>query len=443
MYKKTKLNFLNSKMGFNELKKRIMFVILSIIILRIGTFISIPFINTNIFKNFINNNDNNLIINMFNIFSGGSLNNASIFSLGVMPYISSSMIIQLLTKLNINLLKKKNYENDKYKINKYTIYGTFIISIIQSFITIIGFNNLYIIKYFIKNLIYLIFFIITVLSLSLGTILLVWIGNQITKNGIGNGISVIIFTGILSEFYFSFIKIINKINKGYITYSMLIIILFLIFFITFLIVLIESGQRQILINYPSPQARKIFSHKNTYLPLKINMNGVVPAIFSSNLITIILTIITWIKSKFKLNWINFIYIYFRPGNLIYTLIYSYIIIFFCLFYSKFVFDIKEISDNLKKSGAFITGIRPGQNTEKYIYKIYNKITLLGSIYITFICLISEFISKIINYEINFSSTSLLIIVVVIIDIINQINTIMMSSKYKNIIDKLKPKNKLF
>ncbi|MGK2896899.1 MAG: preprotein translocase subunit SecY [Candidatus Makana argininalis] len=442
MYQKTELKYINSKIGFNELKKRIIFVIVSLIILRIGSFIPIPFININIFKDLINNN-NNLIINMFNIFSGGSLNHASIFSLGIMPYISSSMIIQLLKKLNKNLLETKiNYQNNKNKIHKYTMCGAFIISVIQSLITVIGFNNLYNIKKYITNSIYLICFITTIISLTLGTMLLIWIGNKITKKGIGNGISVIIFTGIISEFYFSFIKIINKINKGFITYKMLIFMIVLIFSITFLIVLIESGQRQILINYPNHQGRKIFSTKNTYLPLKINMNGVVTAVFASNLITIIVTIITWVKNQYKLNWINLILKYLKPDNIIYTIIYFNIIKFFCFFYSKFVFDTKEISDNLKKSGAFIKGIRPGLNTEKYINKIYGKITLLGSIYVTFICLIMDIISQIINFKINCSGASLLIIVVVIIDFINQINTIMMSSKYKEIIKKLKPKNRI-
>ncbi|MFI4847248.1 MAG: preprotein translocase subunit SecY [Candidatus Makana argininalis] len=442
MYKKIKLNFINYKTSINELKKRIIFVILSIFILRIGSFIPIPFININMFKKLINNN-NNLIINMFNIFSGGSLNHASIFSLGVMPYISSSMLIQLFKKINKNFLKNNiNYENNKNIINKYKIYGTFIISIFQSLITVIFLNNFYKINYYIINSIYLIFLITIVLNLTLGTMLLIWIGNKITNKGIGNGVSVIIFTGIISEFYSSCIKIINKIYKGCIQYKILMLIIFLIFFITFLIVLIESSQRQILINYPNHQGRKIFSYKSTYLPLKINMNGVFPAVFSSNLITIIITIITWIKNKYKLNFINLISFYFKPGNMIYTIIYSYITIFFCFFYSKFVFDIKEISNNLKKSGAFIKGIRPGKNTEKYIYKIYNRITLLGSIYIIFICLFTEIISKIINFKINFSGTSLLIVIIVIIDFINQINTIIMSSKYKEIIKKLKPKNKI-
>ncbi|MFI4853125.1 MAG: preprotein translocase subunit SecY [Candidatus Makana argininalis] len=439
MYQKINLKSINSQIGFNELKKRIMFAILSLIILKIGSFIPIPFININIFRDLINNNNNNLIINIFNIFSGGSLNNASIFSLGIMPYISSSMIIQFLTKLKKNfLLNKIDFNNNKKKINTYTIYGTFIISIIQSLITAIGFNNLYKKNKYITSSMYFMFLITTIISLTLGTMLLIWIGNKITKKGIGNGISVIIVTGIISEFYILTIKIINKISKGYITYKMFIMMILLIFFIIFIIVLIESGQRRILINYPNHQGRKFFSTKNTYLPLKINMNGVVTAVFSSNLITIIVTIITWVKNQYKLNFINLILKYFKPGNITYTIIYFYIIKFFCFFYSKIVFDIKEISDNLKKSGAFIKGIRPGPNTEKYIFKIYNKITLLGSIYITFICLVMEIINKIINFKINFSGTSLLILVVFIIDFINQINTIMMSGKYRKIIKKLKP-----
>ncbi|MFI4846978.1 MAG: preprotein translocase subunit SecY [Candidatus Makana argininalis] len=443
MYKKRKLKYINSKIGFHELKKRIIFVIISLVILRIGSCIQIPFININIFKKIINNN-NNFIINMFNIFSGGSLNHASIFSLGVMPYISSSMIIQLITKLNKNYFENKiNFQNNKHQINKYILYGSFIISIIQSLITVIGFNNLYKTNKYITNSIYLIFFITTVISLTLGTMLLIWIGNKITKKGIGNGISFIIFTGIISELYFTYIKLINKIHKGDITYIMLIFIIFLLFSIIFFIVLIESGQRQILINYPNHQGRKFFTSENTYLPLKFNMNGVITTVFSSNLITIIFTIITWIKNQYKLNCISFILKYFKPGNIIYTIIYFYIIKFFCFFYSKFIFDSKELSDNIKKSGAFITGIRPGLNTENYILKIYNKITFIGSIYVTFICLIMEIINKIINFKINCSGTSLLIIVVVIIDFINQINTIMMSSKYKEIIKKIETKKKIF
>ncbi|QJC33732.1 preprotein translocase subunit SecY [Enterobacteriaceae endosymbiont of Donacia provostii] len=435
------INFQSTKNGLLELKERFLFFISSIIIFRIGSFIPIPGINTSILHALILKQHGN-IIDMFNMFSGGALSRSSIFALGVMPYISASIIIQILTSLHPFFISlKKEGDTGKKKINKYTKYSTLVLSILQAIGITFGLSRFTGIKNLIINPgIY--FYTVSVISLITGTIFLMWLGRQITKRGIGNGVSIIIVIGILSSLPSTVNRIILQIKLGNLNFFNVFIIFLFIFLITLFIVFIEKGQRKITVQY----ARKYYGKQNynmqqyTHLPLKINMSGVIPAIFSSSIILLISTIFTWFSHIFHYNWMQNIAMSLQPRQLIYLILYVLSIIFFCFFYTFLIFSPKETANNLKKSGAYISGIRPGEQTSKYIKKILMRLTLIGSLYITFICLIPEFLRNIIVMPFYFSGTSLLIVIVVIIDFITQIQTLIMSTQYESILKKINFKN---
>ncbi|QJC37776.1 preprotein translocase subunit SecY [Enterobacteriaceae endosymbiont of Donacia bicoloricornis] len=432
-----KLNFQSTKKGFIELKERFIFLVTSIIIFRIGSFIPIPGINISILHSLIVK-QHGTIIDMFNMFSGGALSRASIFALGVMPYISSSIIMQLLTVVHPYFITlKKEGEEGKKKINKYTKYTTLVLAFIQAIgITtalpkLPGMNNLVI-----NPNIY--FFIISNLSLITGTIFLMWLGRQITKRGIGNGVSIIIVIGIITTLPLNIGQIIEQIKQGNLKFFMVFVLLFLVFLIILFIVFIEKGQRKINVQY----ARRYFGkqmyniQQSTHLPLKINMAGVIPAIFSSSIILFISTIFSWFSNITNYSLLKKIAIFLQPRQPLYICLYILAIIFFCFFYTILVFNPQETADNLKKSGAYISGIRPGEQTAKYIKKIIMRLTFTGSLYITFICLVPEFLKNIINVPFYLSGTSLLIVIVVIIDFITQIQTLIMSTQYESILKKI-------
>ncbi|WP_367670782.1 preprotein translocase subunit SecY [Sodalis-like secondary symbiont of Drepanosiphum platanoidis] len=439
MKRKKNINFSKSKNGLNELKKRLIFVVISIIIFRIGSFIPIPGINISIITKLILE-QKNTIIELFNMFSGGALSRASIFALGIVPYISSSIIIQLITTLSPMLSDlKKEGESGRKKISKYTRYGTFILSLFQAtgvsigLTKIPGIQDLLIIKG-------ILFYLISITSLVSGTMFLMWLGGQITNKGIGNGISMIIFSGILSSLPSAISNTIEKSRQGELNFLSIILIILIIFLITYFVVFIERGQRRIIVSYPQrQQGRRIYSSRNTHLPLKINMAGVIPAIFASSIILFPITLISWFGKGINCKFLLKIFTYLQPGKLLYTFLYIIIIIFFCFFYTSLVFNSRETADNLKKSGAFISGIRPGEKTANYIDKITNRLTLIGSIYISFISLVPEIIKSIVKVPFYFGGTSLLIVVVVIIDFITQVQTIMISSQYDSTLKKSKLK----
>ncbi|QJC34548.1 preprotein translocase subunit SecY [Enterobacteriaceae endosymbiont of Donacia crassipes] len=435
------INFQSTKNGFIELKKRFIFFISSIIIFRIGSFIPIPGINTSVLHALILK-QHGTIIDMFNMFSGGALSRASIFALGVMPYISTSIIIQILTSIHPYFISlKKEGDVGKKKINKYTKYSTLILSIIQAIGIIIGLSHIPGMSNLIIHLdIY--FYIISTLSLMTGTIFLMWLGRQITKRGIGNGVSTIIVIGILAALPSTVNQTISQIKLGNLNFFTVFILLLFMLFITLFIVFIEKGQRKIVVQYARRYyGRKIYNtQQNTHLPLKINMSGVIPAIFSSSIILLISTIFTWFSNIIHYNWIKNISMSLQPRQPIYIILYISLIIFFCFFYTFLVFNPEETSDNLKKSGAYISGIRPGKQTAKYIKKILMKLTFIGSLYITFICLVPEFLRNIIVIPFYFSGTSLLIVIVVVIDFIIQIQTLIMSTQYESILKKINFKN---
>ncbi|WP_343188562.1 preprotein translocase subunit SecY [Buchnera aphidicola (Neophyllaphis varicolor)] len=426
-----------SNNNFSELKHRLFFVVIALVIFRIGSFIPIPGINTNLLSRILDR-QHGTIIEMFNIFSGGALNRASIFSLGIMPYISASIIIQLLTLINPFLSElKKEGEIGRVKINQYTRYITIILAISQSIGISIslphmpGMNNLVIDPGFC-------FYFTSVISLVTGTVFLMWLGELITEKGLGNGISIIIFTGIIAGLPSSILNTIEETRIGNLHIYILILVIIIIFCVTFFVVFFEKGQRKIIVNYARRQQGYRFYaiQQSTHLPLKINMSGVIPAIFASSLILFPATIVSWFGGLLKhSNWIFIISSYLQPSKPLYIILYSIFIIFFCFFYTGLVFNPKETADNLKKSGAFLTGIRPGEQTAKYIEKIMLKLTFIGSIYITFICLVPELLRNLINVSFHFGGTSLLIVVVVIMDFIAQIQTIIMSNQYASVLKK--------
>ncbi len=430
-------NFIFKSMFDNlqNLKNRLLFLFFSIIVLRTGVFIPIPGINLYLLNDLLKNANNNFI-DIFNIFSGGSLIHASIFALGIMPYISSSIIIQLFTFIFPYFMEFKDEgSNGRYKINQYTRYLTFIISIVQALALSTTITHLPIISNIVFNK-GLEFYFISVITLVTGTMFLMWLGEQITERGIGNGVSVIIFTGIISSLPKSLLYLFNQIRYHNISYYKIFLILFLVFFTIYFIIFIEISQRKILIQYASRryQINRYFP-SDTYLPLKLNMSGVMPAIFSSSIMMFPYIILFWLKNTVYLSWFFNFFKFIYPKSFFYLIIYLFLIIFFSFFYTLLMYNSNDISNNLKKSGAYITGIRPGKSTSYYINGIILRLTLLGSLYISIVCLIPDFMYDIIGVSFYFGGTSLLIVIVVIIEFMTQIQTLMMSNKYLSMLKK--------
>ncbi|PPI87880.1 preprotein translocase subunit SecY [Candidatus Pantoea edessiphila] len=429
MTKHLGLDFKNTKNSLSQLKYRLLFLLLSLIVFRIGSFIPIPGIDAKIFTKILEQ-QRGTIIDMFNMFSGGSLSRASIFALGIMPYVSASIVIQLLTIVHPSLSEvKKEGEAGRRKINKYTRYCTLILAIIQSIGIATGLPNML----GVHNLLLkpsLPFYITAIISLVTGTIFLMWLGEQITEKGIGNGISIIIFAGIIAGLPPAIGHTIEQARQGELHVFLLLLILLFIFAITYFVIFIERGHRRILANYAKrQQGRRMYAAQCTHLPLKVNMAGVIPAIFASSIILFPATMASWFGNNNHCKWLTTVSLYLQPGRPFYVLIYASAIIFFCFFYTALVFNPRETADNLKKSGAFIPGIRPGEQTAKYINKVMTRLTLVGAFYITFICLVPEFMRIFMKVPFYFGGTSLLIVVVVIMDFMSQIQTLMMTNQY--------------
>lgn len=434
-------NFQSIKGGFKTLKRRLIFVVVALIIFRIGAFVPIPGVDLTILSKILEQQQGT-IIEMLNMFSGGSLSRASIFSLGIMPYISASIIIQLLTTVHPALIEiKKEGEIGRRTINRYIRYGTLILGIFQSVGIATALPK-------ISGLVInpgLSFYCVAVISLVAGTVFLMWLGDQITNRGIGNGISIIIFSGIIAGLPAAIGHTIEQVRQNELHFFVLMLIVGLIVSITFFVIFIERGQRHILVNYAKPQrqqGRRMYFTQNTttHLPLKVNMAGVIPAIFASSIILFPSTIVSWFGSSIHCQWLTIISIYLQPGQLLYIMIYASAIMFFCFFYTSLVFNPRETADNLKKSGAFVPGIRPGEQTAKYINKIITRLTVIGAIYVTFICLVPEFMRISMKVPFYFGGTSLLIVVVVIMDFMTQIQTLLMSSQYESVLKKANLKN---
>ncbi|CAL4323546.1 preprotein translocase subunit SecY [Buchnera aphidicola] len=435
MVKKIRSKFKKINSTLIELKKRIIFVFFAIIIFRIGSFIQVPGINNFVLLQFFQTQQNT-IIDMLNLFSGGALSRASIFSLSVMPYISASILIQLLTLVVKKFIEiKKEGEIGKKKIDQYVRYVTLLISFIQAVSVAITLPHIISMRGLVIHPNFS-FYLTTVLSLCTGTMLLMWLGELITIYGIGNGISIILCINIISRIPFIIFHTLQQFQEGVLSLISIFFICIIVFFVTCFVVFIERSYRKIILHYPNPQnIHKVYITKRTHLPLKINMSGVIPAIFASGIIIFFSTMVSLINVHIHIKYLEYLLYYLQPGNFLYIIISSILIFAFCFCYSYISFNPREIANNLKKSGVFIAGIRPGVQTTQYIIHIMNKIVFINGIYIIFICLLPDFLRTLMHVSFYFGGTSLLIVVVVIIDIINQIQTLILSNKYNSILNK--------
>ena len=421
--------------GLSELKQRLWFVFVALVVLRLGSFVPIPGIDAAVLAQFFEQ-QKGTIVEMFNMFSGGALERASVLALGIMPYISASIIMQLLTVMTPKFAElKKEGEAGRRKISQYTRYGTLVLATVQSIAIARSLPEM--MQGLVINAGFG-FYFTAVVSLVTGTMFLMWLGEQITERGIGNGISIIIFAGIVAGMPSAVGQTAEMARQGELHLLVLLLIGVVVFAITFLVVFVERGQRRIVVNYAKrQQGRKVFAAQSTHLPLKVNMAGVIPPIFASSIILFPGTLASWFGQGDGpvADFLQGVSQAMSPGQPLYVFMLAAAIIFFCFFYTALVFNPRETADNLKKSGAFIPGIRPGEQTSKYIDKVMTRLTLAGAAYITFVCLVPQFMIMAWDVQFYFGGTSLLIIVVVIMDFMAQVQTHMMSHQYDNVLKK--------
>lgn len=418
---------------YAELKRRLWFLIGALIIFRLGAHIPVPGLDPVALAKLFDSSQSGLL-GMVNMFSGGALSRFTIFALGIMPYISASIILQLSSEVFPMLIQlKKEGESGRRKITQYTRYATVLLAFVQSF----GIATMLYKQPGLVMATQVQFFVTAVVCLVAGTMFLMWLGEQITERGVGNGASMIITTGIISGLPGGISKTLTLTSQGSMSIFSTIIILLLVTLVTFVVVFVERGQRKIPVNYAKRQmGNKIMQGQTSHLPLKINLAGVIPPIFASSIILFPATILGWLGSgSTKLGFLSGISDMLHPGQPVYVLLYASAIIFFCFFYTALVFNPKETADNLKKSGAFIPGIRPGENTSKYVEKVVLRLTLIGAIYITLVCLLPEFLILKWNVPFYFGGTSLLIVVVVTMDFMTQVQSYMMNVQYENLLKK--------
>jgi preprotein translocase subunit SecY len=422
-----------SQGGLGELKRRLFFVLIAIIIYRIGAHIPVPGINpeklADLFKH-----EQGGILGMFNMFSGGALQRFTVFALNVMPYISASIIIQLFSVVSPKLEQlKKEGESGRRKISQYTRYGTLILA---------AFQGSGISRWLVSNDIVLnpgfSFYLVATITLVTGTMFLMWLGEQMTERGVGNGISLIIFAGIVSRFPQAIAELMGQVRQGQMQILSLFLLLALVLAITGFVVFMERAQRRITVNYARrQQGRKMYAAQSSHLPLKINMAGVIPPIFASSIILFPATIAHWFSTVPGMGWLTQVGQLIAPGQgqPLYFLLDAIAIIFFCFFYTALVFNPKETAENLKKSGAFIPGMRPGEQTANYIDLVMSRLTLVGALYLAMVSLLPEFFIAIWHVPFYFGGTSLLIVVVVLMDFIAQVQAHLMSHQYESIMKK--------
>jgi len=423
-----------------DLKRRLLFLLGALIVFRIGSYIPVPGIDPDQLAELFRSQRGG-ILDMFNMFSGGALSRFTIFALGIMPYISASIIMQLMAVVSPTLeALKKEGEAGRRKITQYTRYGTFALALFQGMSIAIALESQ-------RGLVVepgIAFRIITTLTLTTGTIFLMWLGEQITERGIGNGISLIIFAGIAAGLPQAVVGTLELQRTGALSILMVLFITALVIGVTAFVCFVECGQRRILVNYAKRQVgNKVYGGQSSHLPLKLNMSGVIPPIFASSIILFPATIVGWFGTSEGMEWLKNIAGTLSPGQPIYVLLYASAIIFFCFFYTALVFNPKETADNLKKSGAFVPGIRPGDQTARYIEKIMMRLTLTGSIYVTLVCLLPEFLIVWKNVPFYFGGTSLLIIVVVTMDFMAQVRAYVMSHQYESLLKKANFKGGMF
>ncbi len=414
-----------------ELRQRLLFVFVALIIYRVGTFIPVPGVNPQALLQFMNSQQGT-IVDVFNLFTGGALERFSLFALGVMPYISASIIMQLMSSAVPQLQQlKKEGSTGRQKITQYTRNFTVVLAGIQAggvafalqgqtaVVLQPGFGFLF----------------TAIVSLTAGTVFLMWLGEQITERGVGNGISLIIFAGIVAGLPRAVAGTLELVNTGQLGIPAVLIILVLVLAVIYFIVRVERGQRRITVNYAQRQGRVAYQNQATHLPLKVNMSGVIPAIFASSIVIFPSTLATWFSGSEGLTWLTDVSAALTPGNLAYTIMYSGLIVFFCFFYTAMVFNSKETADNLKRSGAFIPGIRPGRQTAEYIDFVLTRLTMVGSIYLVAVCLLPDIFRVLWQVPFYFGGTSVLIVVVVIMDFIAQIQAHLISHQYDSLMKK--------
>jgi preprotein translocase subunit SecY len=415
-----------------DLKRRLWFLLGALVVYRIGTFIPVPGIDPMVLEDLFKSQQGG-ILGMFNMFSGGALSRFSVFALGIMPYISASIIMQLMTVVSPQMeALKKEGEAGRRKITQYTRYGTVLLATFQAIGISIALESQ-------AGLVLdpgFMFRITAVVTLVAGTMFLMWLGEQITERGLGNGISIIIFAGIAAGLPSAIGGTLELTRTGAFSIPLVLMLFVGALLITALVVFVERGQRKILVNYAKRQVgNKVYGGQSSHLPLKLNMAGVIPPIFASSIILFPATLAGWFGSQESMLWLKDLGAALSPGQPIYVMLYALAIIFFCFFYTALVFNPKETADNLKKSGAFIPGYRPGEQTARFIDKVMTRLTLIGAAYITLVCLIPEFLIVNWNVPFYFGGTSLLIIVVVTMDFMAQVQAYVMTHQYESLLKK--------
>jgi preprotein translocase subunit SecY len=417
---------------FGDLRRRIVFLLLALVVYRIGAHIPVPGIDPDQLQQLFKSQSGG-ILNLFNMFSGGALSRFTVFALGIMPYISASIIMQLMTYVlpSLEAIKKEG-ESGRRKITQYTRYGTLLLAIFQSLsiaLALEGSPGLVLVPGFG-------FRMTAVVSLVAGTMFLMWLGEQITERGLGNGISILIFGGIVAGLPAAIAGLFELVRTGAMSVVASLFISVVVVLVTYAVVFVERGQRKILVNYAKRQVgNKVYGGQSSHLPLKLNMSGVIPPIFASSIILLPATIVGWFATGEGMRWLKDMAGALSPGQPIYVMLYAAMIVFFCFFYTALVFNSRETADNLKKSGAFIPGIRPGDQTARHIDRILGRLTLGGAVYITLVCLLPEFLVLKYNVPFYFGGTSLLIIVVVTMDFWAQVQSYVMSQQYESLLKK--------
>ncbi len=421
-----------SKGKYGDLGSRLWFLLGALVVYRIGAHIPVPGIDPVVLADMFKSQKSG-ILGMFNMFSGGALSRFTIFALGIMPYISASIIMQLATIAvpHLEALKKEGQAGQR-KITQYTRYGTLVLALFQS----LGISALLQSQAGLVPHPGAMFQMTTVITLVTGTLFLMWLGEQITERGLGNGISLIIFAGIAAGLPNAIGNTLEMARTGAFSIPLVLFLVIGVVAITALVVFVERGQRKILVNYAKRQVgNKVYGGQSSHLPLKLNMAGVIPPIFASSIILFPATLAGWFGSGSGMTWLKDFSDKLSPGQPIYVLLYASAIIFFCFFYTALVFSPKDTADNLKKSGAFLPGIRPGEQTARYVEKIMLRLTLVGAVYVTLVCLLPEFLVVKWNVPFYFGGTSLLILVVVTMDFMAQVQSYMMSHQYESLLKK--------